>query len=205
MLKNRFYQFNDPSNNNNNNDIYSETSITNLKLINELLLNKFDTMEYIFDQIMNTTDNTVEDGSGNAPSKTKVKKKQFSLTDFEKQFVLYLQNLKCNDNSNNNKYFEESLCFRNILFQIGLFWQLSDDMVIVASENDKNRMDLLEIRINKYYNFGLLDVCIINDAIQTLFHIATACDNGEVFDILLQCDNDCQKFKDIFYKVKSCT
>lgn len=202
ILKNRFYQFNQAS----PSSTYPETSTKNFEAMNRLLLNKKDVLISIYDQIQIASDLERglhgESGSQNTGDNDDIYDK---MATFEQQFISYLDMLDSNgdENKGTSKHLQERLFLRNLIFFVGIFWELSTDMVDCAQTTDKSELIELSHDISKYYNLGLIDVCCVNDNVQTLYHIATACDNGAVFDILLQCDNDCQKFKDIFYKVKS--
>ena len=55
--------------------------------------------------------------------------------------------------------------------------------------------------IRKYSDLHLVNLSFVNSTQQSLYHIVTAYDMSDVFDLLVEIDNDIAKYKDIYGQV----
>ena len=84
------------------------------------------------------------------------------------------------------------------LLQTCIFWQVGD-----KSKKNRDELGLAGFDSGhetsklgkKYSDIGLLDVCMLDDSGRSLYHIAAAYNDSEIFDILLKLDNDILKYK----------
>ena len=54
---------------------------------------------------------------------------------------------------------------------------------------------------NKGFELGLIDLSCVNDNLQTLYHIAIACNNHYMFSKLIEYDNQCERYSNLFNNV----
>ena len=79
-----------------------------------------------------------------------------------------------------------------ILFEIGVFWKLVDKIV----NAEEKVIAWNEEMVVKCIECGLIDVSFVNNNNQSLYHIATACNDTSMFDKLLEIDNEGEIYKD---------
>lgn len=91
---------------------------------------------------------------------------------------------------------------RNLFFQIGVFWEICEEMRKLY-QTTKVLDDLTKL-IQKYSDVDLVNLCFVNPTHQSLFHIVTAYDMSDIFDLFVDIDNDIAKYKDIYGQVLFC-
>lgn len=100
----------------------------------------------------------------------------------------------------NEKAIDYTTFLRNIFIQMGVFWNVIQEMEEYHESKQSEKVcDLIE----KYNDLHILDLCFVNQRHQSLFHIAVAYDINTVFDRLIEMDNNVSKYKDIYGQVES--
>ena len=96
-------------------------------------------------------------------------------------------------------------CFdflRNLLLSVGVFWYLVGKISRYRQMNVKDQTEFHK-RIEKYSDLQLIDVCFVNKRKQSIYHILTIYDASQIFHYFVDIDNDIDKFKDRFGKVRA--
>ena len=79
-----------------------------------------------------------------------------------------------------------------LILQSSLFWEIADYMEKRRSIEENEEIQFEEI--TKFFKWGLLDVCAINKKGESLYHIAANNDDRDVLKLLLEIDNDINKY-----------
>ena len=117
----------------------------------------------------------------------------------EHSMAMYFAQLNCK--TDNVSKYEWYICV--ILFQVGIFWDLSlktiktGDIGKILNEKTDESYKL----ILKYFENEMIDILCVNDTYSTLYHLSILCNEDLLFDLLLEISRDCEIFTDIANKV----
>ena len=115
----------------------------------------------------------------------------------QQDFVEYFcnnENFNLNRNDDDNGYNKQDVARAGLfvlLYDIGVFWNLSKKLINNGEETVWSKETMMRHIDNEF-----VDVACVNNNYQTLYHIATACNNSSMFEILLEIDNECEIYKD---------
>ena len=166
------------------------------KSVEEIKSNKGFENEYEYEMYHSRLENVDTEETEEKEERDATKRMIFEQC-FVKKFVLETSDKKEDENG---KLGLQPL-LKNIFIQIGVFWKIVNEMQKCFKESKQS--DELKEMIEKYSQLGMINVCIVNDHLQSLFHIATAYDMSDTFDLLIELDNNVTKYKDIYGLVKS--